>query len=140
MSNKYDWIYDRVKLSSKFNPYLIIDLSVKKPEKFPIYVRARDTRVPYLEQANSLEELPTADGYVAQKIVHGDKVYYDYTIFQSKIVEKKAFLEEDGDLNPIASNSGTLDMAAKVFGLENGKIHFETIAGVIFRVSISEFE
>ena len=139
MSDEYDWIYDRRKLSSRFNPYLIQDLSKRIPEKYPVYIRHVDTRVPYLETAYSKDDLPEADGYVAQKIVEGEKIQYDYTMKNFQIVERNCLLEHDGYLTTFEHESITIDMAAESFHLENGKIAIETIAGLIFRVSINKF-
>lgn len=136
---KYDWIYNRVKLSSKFNPYLIIDLSKKIPEKYPVYIRNVDTRVPYLEIANTQEDLPSEDGYVAQKIIHGEKIYYDFTFSDYEIIDSNILLEKDNDITKVEQRSIAIEMAAESLNLKNGKVTIETIAGVIFRISLNQF-
>ena len=116
-----------------------MDLSKRVPERFPVYVRHVDTRVPYLEIANCKEDLPTEPNYVAQKIVEGEKIQYDFTFKDSEIVDRNSLIEADGYLTKIDFTSLTIEMAAESFKVESGKVMMETIGGVIFRVSISEF-
>ena len=134
--SEYEWVYNRLKLSARFNPYLIQDLSRGAPERYPVYIRNIDTRIPYLEIAYCDTDLPKEDGYVAQKFVEGEKIQFDYTIKDSEIVERNTLMEREGVLSHIDYHSITMDMAAESFKLKNGRIAIETIADLIFRVSI----